>query len=204
MSQINRGGRPAKYSSEQVEIVIGMLEGRGRTPTGEAVKTALVTEFGVSSGINLQSLEAEIARQIDIREARRAAARIEILPAGAKIAANELGDELRARLVDFMAREFEAMRREASHQLVAKEADLGILRRRVLCIEQSLDAAAADVARLEASNERLKTQVAKLQETNRRQSAKLATKKREATFRNEMKGIVREVLVDSKPEIAPG
>ncbi|MCO8146389.1 hypothetical protein NHN26_14265 [Rhodovulum tesquicola] len=74
MTDKPREGRPPKYTEAQVSRAIEIVEAAGDEPDGNTVKAVLCQEFGVSRGINAQSLAEEVKRQLAerVREEREA------------------------------------------------------------------------------------------------------------------------------------
>lgn len=64
---IKKTGRPTAYNDEQVAAALVVMKARGDTITAASVKQFLVTAFGVSSGINVQSVEKAVWRCSDPR-----------------------------------------------------------------------------------------------------------------------------------------
>lgn len=138
MADKSKGGRPPKYTEEQVRLSIELAEARGLEPSADAVKSIMCSNFEVSSGINAQSLAGEIRRILVAREAEEARVLMEKLPTAAKYAAATIGTQVQQSLVEFMAREFDGLRKEARQRELEREEDLRIAHARMADLESDL------------------------------------------------------------------
>lgn len=160
MNEKKKQGRPPKYSDQQVLMAIDMVEAEGSVPNGDSVKAKLCGNLGISHGINAQSLEDEVRRQLELRQEKRDEALIAMLPASAKTAALKLGKQFEVGLVKFLATEFDGLRSNAAEKLREKDADLRIHRDRDRENAKRLGEKEERIAALERDVHDLSSQVA--------------------------------------------
>lgn len=158
MSDKNKGGRPRKYSSEQVEVAIARVEDRGKPTTGASVKEVLHNEFGVSAGIDVTILDAEVQRLRQVRAEERARELSAMLPTSTREAASEVGTEVTRAVTAVLAEQFYQLNKESRAREAELEADLRVFRRRVRELEAQIAVRDTSYATLETNNHDLEEQ----------------------------------------------
>jgi len=159
MSDKNKGGRPRKYTSEQVEVAIGRVEDRGEPATGASVKEVLHNEFGVSAGIDVTILEAEVQRLRQVRAEERARELAAMLPISTREAASEVGTEVTRAVTAVLAEQYYQLNKKSKEREAELEADLRVFRRRVRELEAQIAVRDTSYATLETNNHDLEEQV---------------------------------------------
>lgn len=155
MAEKNKGGRPSNYTETQLDKAITIVLARGEVPGGDTVKTVLCEQLGVSSGINAQSLDAQVQRLVAHREKERTDGQIARLPAEAKHAAINTGKLTERAILVALAAQNEALQTIANETVAAKEMDNAALRRKLCDLKQEQSAKEARIAELERDNEAL-------------------------------------------------
>jgi len=157
MSAQNKGGRPRKYTPKQAEEAIDRIEARGNVADGASVKEVMHEELGVSPGIDVTILGAEVERICRVRAEERAKLLLAKLPARAKDAAVEVGNEITRAVTAVLAEQFDQLNRASRKREAELEEDLRVFRRRV----QDLDAQIAEHEALHAADEEKNHDLAK-------------------------------------------
>ncbi|UWS78022.1 hypothetical protein N1037_12055 [Phaeobacter sp. G2] len=138
MSAKNKGGRPRKYTAEQVEDAIDRVEARGDVADGASVKEVMHEELGVSPGIDVTILDAEVQRISRVRAEEKARLLEAKLPASAKDAAVGVGNEVASAVTTVLAVQFDQLSMESQKREAELEADLRVFRRRILDLEAQI------------------------------------------------------------------
>ena len=160
MSAKSRGGRPRKYTAEQVEDAIDRVEARGDIANGASVKEVLHEELGVSPGIDVAILGAEVQRICHARAEERAKKLATMLPSSAKDAASEVGNEVARAVTTVLAEQFDQLNTESRNREAEIDADLRLFRRRVQDLEAQIAMQDTSYAALEEKNHDLIKQLA--------------------------------------------
>lgn len=127
MIEKNRGGRPRKYSDAQVVDAIERVEARGAVPTGAAVKGVMHADLGVSPGIDVGILDAEVQRICHERATEKAKKLAAKLPKSAKDASSTVGDDVTRAVTAVLAQQFDQLIKESRNREAELEADLRII-----------------------------------------------------------------------------
>lgn len=160
MSAKNKGGRPRKYTAEQVEDAIDRVEARGDVADGASVKEIMHEELGVSPGIDLTILHAEVQRICRVRTEEKARLMVAKLPAPAKDAAVGVGNKVARAVTTVLAEQFDQLSMESRKREAELEADLRVFRRRIQDLEAQIVEHEALHAAQEEKNHDLKKQSA--------------------------------------------
>jgi chromosome segregation ATPase len=153
-------GRPPKYSEAQVLMGVGLVEQRGATPTGDAVKKVMCAELGVSVGINAQSLDAEVQRLLEERNRQRGERLVAALPASTRSAATEIGARLGAMVLEHLAAEHDGLRALTGKRIVELTEDLGAQRAQIRGLLTQVGEKDGALAELEAQKHGLEERLA--------------------------------------------
>lgn len=149
MTAKNRGGRPRKYTAEQVQDAIDRVEARGDVANGAIVKEVLHEELGVSPGIDVGILDVEVQRICLARSEEKERRLVAKLPGSAKDAANGVGQDVTRAIVALLATQFDILGKESSQRVAERESDLSIFRNRVQCLDAEISAKNEVIADLE-------------------------------------------------------
>lgn len=162
MSAKNKGGRPRKYTEEQVEDAIDRVEARGDVADGASVKEVMHEELGVSPGIDVTILHAEVQRICRVRAEENARLMVAKLPAPAKDAAVGVGNEVARAVTTVLAEQFDQLSMECRKREAELEADLRVFRRRIQDLEaQIVEHEASHAAQEEKNHDLTKQSTAK-------------------------------------------
>lgn len=173
------GGRPPAYSETQLIDAIDALEAGGAVPTAGLVKEFFINQFGLSTGINEQSLGAAVDEMLARRERQQRAALIASLSPQARQVGAEFARGASETFLVAMAREMATLRKASDAQLAevdedskrqrgviralheenhAKDTENAELRGRIRELEDDLAGARADISRLTTSLDVLRTE----------------------------------------------
>ncbi len=194
MTNKNKGGRPKSYSDAQVDYAIEQAEKQDLPVGVETVKPILCTEFGISSGINGQSLEKAILERVEVRADQNARDLLEKLPTEAMDAAGEISEQFRHSLVGFLAQTFEGLRTEAGAKEAAKEEDLRNTRARVRDLEAELATRDQAIAALEVNAEGLQEKLAAKTQEVANLRAQIEQQSRDAVQTDMVMEMVKEAV----------
>lgn len=191
MTDTKTRGRPRHYSDEQLLAAIEAVEKEGEIPKGEAVKIKLSALFDTPKGINAQSLEGHIANALLDRERSRTDRLVRALPVSAKKAAEEVAASLQMRIVEHMAKEFDALRSDARNELAAKDADLRLHRERNQDYEAKLLDQGEQIAVLETEKFELEARTAAQGQEIAALKAEVGRLERESDWAAQIAAVVR-------------
>ncbi|MGJ8573373.1 MAG: hypothetical protein ACSHXI_22030 [Hoeflea sp.] len=138
MSAKNKGGRPRKYTAEQVEDAIERVEARDDVADGASVKEVMHEELGVSPGIDVTILDAEVQRICKVRAEEKAKLLVSKLPDPAREAAAGVGSEVARAVTNVLADQFERLGKESRKREAEIGADLRMFRQRVQDLEAQI------------------------------------------------------------------
>jgi len=159
MTAKNRGGRPRKYTSEQVEDAIDRVEAHGDIVDGASVKEVMHQELSVSPGIDVAILDAEVQRICRARAEERAKRLATMLPSSAKGAAIDVGNDVTRAVTAVLAEQFDHLNKESRKREAEIEADLRLFRQRVHDLEAKIEIQDASCADLEEKTHALMEQL---------------------------------------------
>lgn len=162
MSAKNKGGRPRKYTGEQVEDAIDRVEARGDVADGASVKEVMHEELGVSPVIDVTILDAEVQRICRVRAEEKARLLVAKLPTPAKDAAVGIGNEIARAVTTVLAEQFDQLSMASLKREAELESDLRVFRRRIQDLEaQIAEHEASHAAREEKNHDLTKQSTAK-------------------------------------------
>lgn len=112
------------------------------------MKDELCASFGVSPGLNLQSLERELDRFLLERVKRRERELIDALPKGIRTAGNNAAKSLEKEILAALGHGFAEMQAQAAREVAVLEKDKAILHRRIEQFEADAAEMASEIGRL--------------------------------------------------------
>jgi hypothetical protein len=190
-------GRPASYSNEQLMDAIETIEGRGTETTTAAVKKQLVTQYGVSGGINDDSLKKAITEAIEDRSSKKLSRLLLALPEDAKASAGCIGERVAADILEHMALGYHGLRTSAEKVLIEKDEDLRNSRSHIRTMEDRVGKMQAERAALESENLDLREQNEALQAQLRDRESEVRELVRGQEYREEMMAFMKQIVKDS-------
>ncbi len=152
MANTSHGGRPPSYEPEQLSTVIDILEAKypAQRQTARAVKDELIATFGISPGLNLQSLERELERFFADREIRRERELVEALPDPVRTAGLEASKAVEKEVLVALGRGYADLRDLAARDVAALEKDKAQLHRRIEQLENEAAETSGRIDQLDA------------------------------------------------------
>lgn len=145
----NRGGKSPNYTPEQLDAAVRQVWAPGKEIAPSAVKAVLVDGLGVTGGVDLRSLEKNMAPVvIAVAEAHRRDLRASLPPAMRR-AARDLASGIEIGLLDALATHAAELRREALHEVDAVALERRQLATRCAMLEGELSEGEARLAALE-------------------------------------------------------
>lgn len=198
-------GRPASYSNEQLMDAIETIEGRGIETTTAAVKKHLVAQYGVSGGINDDSLKKAITEAIEGRSSKKLSRLLLALPEDAKASAGRIGERVAADILEHMAFGYHGLRTSAEKVLIEKDEDLRNSRSHIRTMEDRVEKMQAERAALEDDNLVLREKNEALQAQLRDRDAEIRELVRGQEYREEMMAFMKQIVKDNdaKCEMQP-
>lgn len=198
MTGKSREGRPPKYTEDQVAEAIKIVEAAGDQPDGNAVKAVLCQEFGVSKGINAQSLGEEVKRQLEELKRKEREGLVASLSPEARAAATKVGKDLENRFLECLGQQAKDIRSEADRVLAAKEEDCAALRAKVRDLREEVAEKTARGDRLAEEKAALEEQLEKATQTIANLEAEIAARARDEAFKAELIAMLKDTL--AQPE----
>ncbi|WP_281969174.1 hypothetical protein [Roseovarius nanhaiticus] len=190
-------GRPASYTNEQLMDAIETIEGRGAETTTAAVKKQLVTEYGVSGGINDDSLKKAITGAIEDRSCKKLSRLLLALPEDAKASAGRIGERVAADILEHMAFGYHGLRTSAEKALIEKDEDLRNSRSHIRTMEDRVEEMQVERAALEHNNLDLREKNEALQAQLRERDAKIRELAHSQEYREEMMAFMKQIVKDN-------
>lgn len=187
-------GRPASYSNEQLMDAIETIEGQGAETTTAAVKKQLVTQYGVSSGINDESLKKAITEAIEDRSRKRLSRLLLALPEDAKASARRIGERVAADILEHMAFGYHGLRTSAEKALIEKDEDLRNSRSHIRTMEDRVEKMQAERAAFETENLDLREKNEALLAQLRDRDAEIRELVRSQEYREEMMAFMKQIV----------
>lgn len=142
-------GRPSAYSPDQVRKAVDFLEDEGEEISAASVADVLHRLYEIPTTIKAQSLQAEIDRQLEIRERERTAALTAALPAETRTAIQEIGQDMARSLTAHVARQYGGLRAAAAARIVEMDEDIRSHRDRIRELERQIETRDSRIADLE-------------------------------------------------------
>jgi len=194
MTDKPREGRPPKYTENQVAEAIEIVEAAGDQPDGNTVKAVLCKQFGVSRGINAQSLAEEVKRQLEARKREESEALVASLSPEARAAAMKVGKEVENRFLEWLGVQAKDIRSNAEATLMAKEEDCAALRAKIRDLRDDLADKTAHAERLADEKIALKARLDEAGKTIGNLEADLAARDRQEAFKAEVISMLKDML----------
>ena len=190
----NQGGRPPKYSVGQVRDAVGALFNSGKAVEAidaTMVKSILVSDFQVSNGIDVRSLEpmVEHVRQ-EVIEAERNAL-LKALPASTAPAVEALIKSLGQDLMVFLARARSEFQAEASREGDELRRDKQNANWRITELETQLRDSAGQIAQITRERDAALAQATEMMRERDDACSSLATRERDA-------GMIGQLMAELK------
>ena len=193
-------GRPASYSNEQLMDAIETIEAGGGETTTAAVKKQLITQHGVSGGINDESLKKAITEAIEHRSSRKLSRLLLALPEDAKTSARRVGERVAADILEHLALGYHGLRTSAEKVLIEKDEDLRNSRNHIRTMEHRVEKIVAERAILEKDNLDLLEANEALREQLRSRDADIKELVRSREYREEMMAFMKQFVKDNDPK----
>lgn len=198
MTGKTREGRPPKYTEDQVAEAIEIAEATGDAPDGNTVKAVLCQEFGVSKGINAQSLGEEVKRQLAERDRKEHEALVASLSPEARVAAMKVGKDVENRFLECLGQQAKAIRSEVDGILAAKEEDCAALRTTIRDLREEVAEKSARGDRLAEEKAVLEERLEEAGQTIANLEAEIAARARDEAFKAELIAMLKDTL--AQPE----
>ncbi len=189
-----RKGRPPRYTEAQLSGALDMIEADGREPTPEAVRQALCDRYGLSQGINAQSLGAAVDRALADRAEERTGRLIDSLPRSSKTAAADIGKIVTDRVVAHLAQSFHDLEMATDERLNAVREDLACYRTRCRELEARLEDNQAQLAQSDDEKADLRGQLRTAEKEIAALRDEIAAFRSEGDLRAQMLTMLREAL----------
>jgi len=211
--KMNHGGRPNGYSIDQVRAVFGKLILGGEAITdisAKSTKAGLVSDFGVSDGIDVRSLETmvEFVRREAIQSERELL--IRSLPTSVDVPVQAMIEDLRQNLLILLARQRNDFQVEANRACQDLTQDKKNANWRIAELEGLLDAETKTVGQITQERDAARAEAVEAAGERDAAQSMLAMREREADPMNRLiaqlqdpsvRSDIRDMLADIAGEV---
>ena len=194
MAETKKQGRPRGYTEDQVVRAIETVEAAGREPTGDTVKSVMCEMFGVSAGVNTQTLNEVVRDLVAERHERHMKTLVARLPTGLRQAALEFGRATEIRMLHALAPQFSVLETEAATEAEARALDNQALRAQVRDLRAELGERETHVANLEQERVDAQARIAALEADVAGLQAQLTQRKDGDDFCADLLARMREMI----------